>query len=310
MSFRFAATEQKHLNSRFFEPTRGYFSFWATPAMVIEAFNLRFGAACALLHPAVCEASRFPYLVQVLLHPLINSCHLGIEIRLAVLNHTPLFLILERYYSIDTQSPSSPVFHICPTDPSAPLPLLQHTVKLQYNSSHKLQESTHPVLAFGTSEHYLLHQMPTQNLHLQESDGSFLIPPKALVTPTTSILETSFAPDMAIEEWTDWMQWDVGAIETGPTILERKHSFESTHSVYDTSETSPLSAHSTKVDFSFEDAPFDFEEVTESSQFSTDSPMLQYPRRPAQRCLHSSHKYRKRTKKVLLMATCMSVLQY
>ena len=117
--------------------------------------------------------------------------------------------------------------------------------------------------------------MLTRNPYVPESGGTFLVPPKAL-------MDTSFAPNMAIEEWTDWMQWDVGAIETGPKIIPRKQSFDRTHSVCDTSKTSPLSAYSTKNDFSFEDTPFDFEEMTESSQFSTDSSMLQDPRRPAQ----------------------------
>jgi hypothetical protein len=233
-----------------------------------------------LLHPAVCEASRFPYLVQVLIHPLNHSCHHGIEIHVVVLNHTPL-PYLRKILSINNhyRNPSSTSV---PPDPPAPVPLLRHTVKHQYNPCHKLHESTQLVIALGTSEHHSLHQMPTRNLRLQESDKSLLIPPKALVTPATSILDTSFAPDMAIEEWTDWMQWDVGAVATGPAPQERQHSFESTHSIYDTSETSPLSTYSNKFDFSFEDAPFDFEEVTESSQLSTNSLMLRDLRRPAQ----------------------------
>ena len=55
------------------------------------------------LHSAVCKAFRFPHLVQVLLLPLNDSRHLGIEIRLAVLNHTPAkpFGAEERSITVD-----------------------------------------------------------------------------------------------------------------------------------------------------------------------------------------------------------------
>jgi len=127
--------------------------------------------------------------------------------------------------------------------------------------------------------------MPTRSLYLQQSDGSLLITPRALLHPETNIFDKSFSADMPIEEWQDWMRWDGAAIESDQSPLGRKDSFESTLSMYDAAdiETAPFSACSTDTQFSFDDAPFEIEtdESTDPSQFLTTSQIPMDLRRPA-----------------------------
>ncbi|KAG0651506.1 Processed sterol regulatory element-binding 1 [Hyphodiscus hymeniophilus] len=71
---------------------------------------------------------------------------------------------------------------------------------------------------------------------------------------------------MEVEEWTDWMRWDVGAIEADLATSDRKHSYGSTHSICNVSDASPQSTYSMKNELSFKDAPFEFDESFETSQ--------------------------------------------
>lgn len=126
--------------------------------------------------------------------------------------------------------------------------------------------------------------MPTRNLYLLDGDGSLLITPRVKLDPNHNVFDSSFGADVEtdLEEWTDWMRWDANAIETDSTALERKHSVESTYSDCDISDPSPVSAYSTNNDLSFEDAAFDFDETTESSQIPATFQIFRDSRRPVQ----------------------------
>jgi hypothetical protein len=124
--------------------------------------------------------------------------------------------------------------------------------------------------------------MPTRNLFLQESDGAFLITPRALVNPETNVFESSFTTDIKNEEWIDWMRWDVSTIENDSALLERKQSSESTESGWDASNTSPYSPFSGRNEFTLEDAPSELDDVVESPPCAVTSQAQWDQRRPVQ----------------------------
>jgi hypothetical protein len=109
--------------------------------------------------------------------------------------------------------------------------------------------------------------MPTQDQYLQDADGAFLVTPRALNNPGANIFETTFGANEEVEEWTDWMRWDVGAAENALTNIEPENSL--------------TSIYSTKDEYTYEDAPFEFDEPTESAQYPANQ-MLMNPRRPTQ----------------------------
>jgi hypothetical protein len=123
--------------------------------------------------------------------------------------------------------------------------------------------------------------MSTQDRHLQDANGAFLVNQRALNNPGANILETTFGPQVEVEEWTDWMLWDVGAVENALTLTELTNSFESTRSICDTSITTPTSIYSTKDEYTYEDALFEFDEPIDSAQFPANQ-MLLDPRKPTQ----------------------------
>jgi len=123
--------------------------------------------------------------------------------------------------------------------------------------------------------------MPTRNLYLQELDGSLPITPAALANPVTNIFDKSFTPDMEIEEWNDWMRWDGAPAETASTLLGGEGSFENIFSNFGVADLSLLLASSTETEFSFEDAPLELDETTQSQHSLTLSQMHMDARRPA-----------------------------
>lgn len=117
--------------------------------------------------------------------------------------------------------------------------------------------------------------MPIRNLYLRGSNGSLeQLTPRGLADPDSNVFDKAFSTDptndpVDMEDWNDWMKWESGI---DAPILDRKHSNESTASSqgnwFSDIESSGKDAASGPLtadnDFSFEDAPFEFDDTMTS----------------------------------------------
>jgi hypothetical protein len=122
--------------------------------------------------------------------------------------------------------------------------------------------------------------MPSRNLSFSASkDTSDLITPRGFNNPEVNIFDKAFKVGGVVDSWDDWIHWEAGAMDLDFPCQDRRESIASDACSVDTwvadaaAGDSMSSSYSSHNDSTFDDAPFELDDLSQFLHGSAGTPL-------------------------------------